>query len=145
MKSIQVMTADELRSEMQGYLKGKPRERWRRIGWGRSTLRNVTFNADGTVEYVGSERAALQALVGRHRKIKENRSAGAKRAAETRRIRKEAMVYEVVEHWLVTGKFPGPSLKCSICGRKLSDPAAIEHGIGSECWQEFLSVVDQYE
>ena len=145
MKSIQVMTADELRTEMQGYLRDKPKEAWRRINYGSTTLRNVTFNADGTLEYDGCERVALQAFVSRHRRIKENRSAGARRAAETRRIRKEAIVYEVAEHWLITGKFPGPSDNCSICGRKISDGAAIKRGIGSECWQEFLSVVDQYE
>jgi hypothetical protein len=65
-------------------------------------------------------------------------SAAAKRAAETRRRRKERKVYQVVRRLKDGGTFT-PGDHCEICGRGLDDPQSLARGIGSDCWQLILA------
>jgi hypothetical protein len=37
----------------------------------------------------------------------------------------------------------GPRAHCYVCGRHLTDPASISQGIGSECWQDVLSQIEE--
>ena len=65
------------------------------------------------------------------------RSDAAKRAAETRRHRREKTVYDIVRRIRA-----GQDLRnshCRICSRVLSDSESIARGLGSECWQDVMA------
>jgi hypothetical protein len=62
----------------------------------------------------------------------QRRSKAAKRAAETRRQRKERLVYELVER-LKKGGHLQPSTHRIICKRQLDDPESLARGIGRDC------------
>ena len=82
-------------------------------------------------------RAAVAAADDRRR---VRRSASARMAGVTRRIRQEKRVYEIAKR-IVEGQNIGPREHCDICGRGLTDKESIDRGIGSECWQEVLSAI----
>ena len=67
----------------------------------------------------------------------ERRKRAAKKAAETRRARREKKIYQVVAQ-LSAHNPVGPRTHCAICGRHLDDPQSIDRGIGSECWQTVM-------
>jgi Family of unknown function (DUF6011) len=67
----------------------------------------------------------------------ERRTAAASKAAVTRKRRHAKRVSEIVER-LELGHRYGPSGRCVICRKKLSDPESISRGIGSDCWQDIL-------
>jgi Family of unknown function (DUF6011) len=68
--------------------------------------------------------------------------ASAKKAAVTRRRRQENKVYQAARRIIDGGTF-GPSSHCSICGKGLDDRESIARGIGSECWQRVLELLNQ--
>lgn len=112
--------------------------------YGKDRLDSVGINADGTLHNPNGYpdeivRAAVLAADGRRR---ERRSEGAKKAAETRRIRRQKRVYAAADLLVRTGNL-GPRTNCYICGRGLGDRQSIEHGIGSECWQDVLTVIEK--
>ena len=50
-------------------------------------------------------------------------------------------MYEVVERLKAGGKLiPGDT--CEICWKHLDDPESKARGIGSDCWQTILSMID---
>jgi hypothetical protein len=85
-------------------------------------------------------RAAIETA---QRREHEQRSEAAKRAAETRRKRKDRKLYEVIERYLEEGHLQ-PASHCVLCGKGLGDPESLDRGIGSECWQRFLRAQDFY-
>jgi hypothetical protein len=80
-------------------------------------------------------RAAVQRAEAR---LHDRRSAAAKKAAETRRLRKERLVYETVQR-LQAGGVLTPGINCEICGRGLTDRQSKARGIGSDCWQLIMA------
>jgi hypothetical protein len=103
------------------------------IGWADD---GSMYNPHGYPEDVVED-----ALLGAIERRAERRSKAAKQAAETRRIRKEKRVYEVARQ-IVDGHAFGPRKHCYICGRGLGDPESIERGIGSDCWQDVLTIIE---
>lgn len=134
------MSLEELRAEMCGHLKGKPEQAWRWLrsvnGW---MIHKPKFFADGTATAFRAvpERELVEALVLANRRLNERRSASAKKAAQTRALRRERDVADIAKQW-AAGKRIGPRTHCDICGKGLTDPKAIERGIGPECWQDVL-------
>jgi uncharacterized protein DUF6011 len=105
-------------------------------------LFDVGINDDGTLHNPKGYpddvvRAAVQAADARRH---ERRSKAAKVAAVTRRKRQAHQVYWAAKRTL--DRHPlGPRKHCAICSRSLDDPASIERGIGSECWESVLTAI----
>jgi hypothetical protein len=70
------------------------------------------------------------------------RSEAAKKAAVTRERRQNHKVYLIAER-LAAGGSAGPSLKCACCDRGLTDADSVARGIGSQCWQGILDVIER--
>ena len=137
---LETMTPQEMREEMRRYLNGKPEQAWHWIHGEGGRINSPRFTSDDRVIYDGdhAEIDVLRALVAANRRQKARRSAAARKAAETRRERREAKVYRLVRHLEEGGDLPGPRQKCSLCGKGLGDPSSIKRGIGSDCWQDVL-------
>jgi hypothetical protein len=75
---------------------------------------------------------------------KKRRSDSAKKAAKTRAIRMEKLVYEVVQKLKLGHKY-GPASHCILCKTALGDPESIERGIGSDCWQRVLKAMTEVQ
>jgi Family of unknown function (DUF6011) len=119
--------------------------KWKYIVHGNMVLRDIGILADGTLfnpnEYdAATVRTAVLAAI---EEWKARRSEAAKKAAITRRRRIEAMTYTVASRLIAGGHTGGPSHKCNICGKGLSDIPSIERGIGSKCWQGVMLVIEQ--
>jgi ribosomal protein S18 acetylase RimI-like enzyme len=84
-------------------------------------------------------RAAVAAAESRHRAW---RVRCAKKAAETRR-RRHLLRVDAVARQLVTSGRTGPSARCVICRKQLDDADSVRRGIGSECWQQVLTAIEQ--
>jgi hypothetical protein len=109
----------------------------------------VGLNADGSLynprgyPNEAELRAELERIVEeRKAEERERRSAGAKRGAETRARRRARLVWQIAQRMVRDEKI-GPCFTCIICGRELSDPQSIARGIGSECWQDVLTAIEQ--
>jgi Family of unknown function (DUF6011) len=116
--------------------------RWKWVRHGTEILRNVGVLADGSLHNPNgypddAVRAACQEAEDRWH---ERRRRAAAKAVETRRLRQEKRI-SAVRLALRAGKIFGPRSKCVCCARRLSDPESIARGIGSECWQHFLTDV----
>ncbi len=116
--------------------------RWKFVRHEGATLHSVGVDPDGTLHnpngYPEDVVRAACAAAGQRRHAR--RSAGARKAAGTRRRRTEARIYQVARR-IVDGHVLGPASNCQICGRGLGDPDSIERGIGSECWQAVLGCI----
>ena len=84
-------------------------------------------------------RAAVQAAEARRH---QRRSAAAVKAGVTRARRLARKVYDV-SRGIIDGHVYGPRTLCVICGKGLSDVDSITRGIGSDCWQRVLIVIEQ--
>jgi hypothetical protein len=82
-------------------------------------------------------RAAVMAADERGR---VRRSNAAKKAAVTLQRRQERRVHQVAQR--IVNKQETARTNCFVCGRGLGDPESIQRGIGSECWQGVLAVVE---
>jgi hypothetical protein len=116
--------------------------RYKWVYHGDETLRDVGILADGTLHNPNGYpddwvRAAVTAADARRH---ERRSRCAKKAAQTRRLRQQHRVAEIAARILARQGIP-PGKNCAICGRFLDDPASINRGIGSECWQGVLAQI----
>jgi hypothetical protein len=101
--------------------------------WPDGTLWNPNGYPDDTVRT-----AVLEA----DERKRIRRSNAAKKAAETRRGRRAKKIYAVAKR-IVDGGHYGPRRRCVICGKGLADQQSIERGIGSECWQDVLTILEQ--
>jgi hypothetical protein len=117
--------------------------RWKYIRSGGDVYRDLGVDKDGSVWNPNGYpedivRAAVCEAEGRRH---ARRSTAAKKAADTRRQRKERLVYQVVQR-LKDGGALTPGTHCHICGRGLDDPESKARGIGSDCWQLILASLD---
>jgi hypothetical protein len=91
--------------------------------------------ADGT-----SPSIVVRAILNAVEDVHARRSEAAIRAAATRATRQQRRVYEAArrlrDHALT------PRTSCRICGRPLSDQESRARGIGTECWQAVLTVLN---
>jgi hypothetical protein len=65
-----------------------------------------------------------EAVTAAEQRRKERRSQGAKKAAETRRVRRGKLVYTIAKR-MVDGADIAPRNDCAVCGRGLHDPDSI--------------------
>jgi Family of unknown function (DUF6011) len=119
---------------------------WKWIRHEGTELYDIGVNADGTLHNPngypdGTVRAAVAAAEERRH---TRRSNAARKAAETRRRRQDKHVYDVSQR-IVDGEVFGPSEACVICGKGLGDPESKFRGIGSDCWQKVLTVIEAPE
>jgi Family of unknown function (DUF6011) len=117
---------------------------WKWIYHGADTLYDVGVNPDGSLHNpngypADTVRAAIAAAEQRRA---ARRSKGAKKAAETRRIRQDRRVHKIAQQ-LLDGHAIGPARHCVVCQRGLDDPESIQRGIGSECWQSILDRITE--
>jgi hypothetical protein len=117
--------------------------RWKRVSYEGTQLFEVGILDDGTLHNPRGYppeivRAAVMAVDARQH---ARRSAAAKKAAVTRQRRHAGRVWQA-GRLLANNLATGPSQHCCICGRHLDDPASIQRGIGSECWQDVLRWAD---
>lgn len=101
--------------------------------WGNGTL----FNPNGYPEDV--VRAAVLAVEARRA---ERRRQSAKKGVATRARRRASQVNSVVKR-IAEGKQVGPRYTCACCSRKLTDPVAIGRGVGPECWDTVVGLVER--
>ena len=83
-------------------------------------------------------RAAVLAADARCR---QRHSEASKKAAVTRQRRQQKRTHQIAQR-ILAGHGIGERTNCAICGRGLDDPASVARGIGSECWQGVLSIVE---
>lgn len=106
-------------------------------------LNNVGLNPDGTLHNPNGypEELVRASIAGALERRHARMSAAAKKAAKTRAERKERNVYRVVAKLKAGGKLT-PGTHCEICGKGLGDPESKARGIGSDCWQFILDLID---
>jgi hypothetical protein len=106
-------------------------------------LYEVGILADGTLHNPRGypEDVVRAAVLAADARRHERRSKAAEKAGETRRRRQHLRTAAVARR-ILAGQGIGAQQRCAICGRGLDDPASIERGVGSECWQDVLAIVD---
>jgi Family of unknown function (DUF6011) len=116
--------------------------KWARHG--ADVLYEVGILEDGTLHNPRGypDEIVREAVLAADARRRERRSNGAKKAAATRHRRQEKRVIQTAKG-IIEGSATGPSRACFICGRGLDDPESIQRGIGSECWQAVLVVVEK--
>jgi hypothetical protein len=108
------------------------------------TLSNLGIYADGNLHNPNgySDDLVRRAVENAQAKLMARRQASAAKAAVTRKRRAEQRVNQIAQ-WIVEGRKTGPSNRCHNCHRALDDQVSIARGIGSECWQVILRVVER--
>jgi hypothetical protein len=107
-------------------------------------LHSVGINDDGALHNPNGypDEIVRVAVQGADERRAVKRSKAAKKAAETRQRRKQKLIWQIAKRMLA-GKGIGARRNCAVCNRHLDDPASIRRGIGSECWQDVLSAIEQ--
>jgi hypothetical protein len=72
----------------------------------------------------------------------DRRSRAAKKAAATNAERR-ALKVRIIAERIAARQATGPAHHCYVCGRQLTDQQSVNRGIGSECWQEVLTKVEE--
>ena len=117
--------------------------RYKWVWHGKTKLYDVGVLSDGTVHNPQGYpedivRAAVAAADARRH---ERRSLAAQKAGATRHRRRQKRVAEIAAR-ILAGHDISERTNCAICGRGLGDPASIKRGIGSECWQDLLAILE---
>jgi hypothetical protein len=117
--------------------------RWRWIQHEGQRLHDVGVDADGHLHNPNGYDAALVRAAVREAEARQHarRSRAATRAAETRRHRQQQHVYAVARQ-LLNGHAYGPRYRCIVCHKGLTDAETIARGIGSDCWQDVLRIIE---
>lgn len=89
-----------------------------------------------------SEREAAEYIWLATTKQKVRRSRSAKKAAQTRVERQKRDTYRIANRLIEGGQLT-PSAKCVICGKKVTDDSSYQRGVGSDCWQAVLRIIQQ--
>ena len=72
----------------------------------------------------------------------ERDSQAAKKAAVTKARRREKKISLIAKR-VIERHQTGPSFKCYVCGKGLTDQESIARGIGSDCWQDVLKDIER--
>jgi hypothetical protein len=114
------------------------RWRWVRDRDGKK-LYGVWLEPDNTLHNPNGydEQEARAAVLRADSRTAERLSEAARAAAETRRRRQDARIYDAARLILSEAGI-GQSKYCYCCHKLLTDPASIARSIGSECWQHVL-------
>lgn len=117
--------------------------RWKWIRHEGEKLYDIGLNDDGTLHNPnGYPAETVRAVIaGAEQRAHERASKATKKAAETRRRRHDKLVYDVARR-IVAGERYGPRTSCYVCGRGLDDPQSIQRGVGPECWQGALDLIE---
>lgn len=76
---------------------------------------------------------------------KRQRKADAiRRGVATRKRRRELKINEIAMA-LIRGDGIGSQMVCACCKKVLGDPESIERGIGPECWQHVLDMIERIQ
>lgn len=146
MDSIQHdLTNEELWELIRLSPKNCSRWHWIRSKAG-SQIRNVEIVHDGngitSVQFQGDfdsatvVRSAFDALSRR----RDRRRESSRRGAETRKKRRELLVYEIAK--AITEGRNLAATRCRLCGKKITDELSRQRGIGSDCWQEIMKQIE---
>jgi hypothetical protein len=106
-------------------------------------LYGVGLYADGTIRNPEGypESLVREAVERAVQSNKEWRSAIAKKAAETRALRRKHKI-ERIARSIIAGTF-SPGKRCAICSRALTDEDSIQRGIGPECSAPLYAFLDK--
>jgi hypothetical protein len=123
--------------------KGK-QKRFRRISRPKhEDLKGIGIDSDGRLwnpnNYPEDKVRAALRYVAAEREVR--RKEGAAKAVKTRAPRHSNLIYEVGASILAGRKY-GPRSFCCICKKSLSDQVSIERGIGPECWDHILTLIE---
>lgn len=140
------LTAEELAEFLRLTPRGRTRWHWVNGPAGKIAGPTVAHDDAGIIAATSADgdapsivvRAVYQAATRLHAK----RSRAALAAAQTRARRREKRVYAVVQQLLQSGRL-APSARCRACERVLDDQQSIDRGVGSECWQQLLELLEQ--
>jgi len=115
---------------------------WRWVQHDGARLYNVGVMRDGSLHNPNhyDEAIVREAIRQASERVHERRSEAAKRAATTKRQRREGRVYEVARR-IMAHEGIGRQRHCFICGKSLTDAESIARGIGSDCWQDVLVAI----
>ncbi len=117
---------------------------WVRLSDGRKVFNVKIANENGVskIAFDGefSESEVRQTVLKILQREKGRRQEAAKRAVETRAIRRKQDVYRAAK--LYAENNLTPSRRCLCCKRVITDLTSFQRGVGSECWQEVLRVFE---
>jgi hypothetical protein len=115
---------------------------WKWVQHNGERLYDVGILSDGSLHNPnGYDEATVREAVRRaEERLHERRSKAAKRAAATKRERRERRVYDVARRILAHENI-GQQRHCYICHKALTDAESIVRGIGSDCWQDVLAAI----
>ena len=107
-------------------------------------LRDVGILPDGTLHnpHGYADNIVRTAVLEADARCHKRRSDAAKKAAKTRARRQEKKTHAVAQRIIANDK-TGPRSHRVICGKGLGDPLSIERGIGSECCQAVLNIIER--
>jgi Family of unknown function (DUF6011) len=98
-------------------------------------LWNITLKADGTlVNPCGYPEEIVRHAI----------EYKGKQGARTRQRRREKLIHEIAAK-AVRDEKTGPRGNCIICNKRVDDPASIERGVGSDCWQNVLQRIESIQ
>lgn len=105
---------------------------------------HIGIDRDGTLLNPNGypEAAVFQALEEALQRRHDWRTDAAKRAAVTRARRREKRIADAAARY-TAGNSIGPRETCVVCRKTLTDPVSISRGIGSDCWQEILKLMER--
>jgi len=116
---------------------------FRKIHHDGETLRDLGINDDGSIwdpHGYGAERVRA-AVEYAEEKLRERRKAAATKGAATNKRRREKLIHDIARKIIAGANLSSTS--CACCGRGLTDPEAIERGIGPECWSRILEAIEE--
>lgn len=115
---------------------------WKWITHDGQELRDVGILCDGSLHNPNGydEATVREAIHQASEQVHARRSQAAKQAAITRKRRKEARLYEIVNRISALCN-DGRRRHCRICRKPLRDPQSIAFGIDGDCWQQVLAAI----
>jgi hypothetical protein len=117
--------------------------KWRMVSGKSQTFYDVGIISDGSLHNPRGypEDQVREAVAAAEARLHKQRSDSAKKAVVTKRRYQEKRIAAYAQRWL-SGQGIASQDKCAICHRKLDDPASIQRGVGSECWQAIQAIID---
>ena len=117
---------------------------WVRAADGTTRFRDVAIDQHGALTNPRGypEQEVREAIAAAQAQKSARRKAGAVKAAQTR-ARRRALKVDLVARQIVAGRIFGPAARCACCRKGLGDPVSIKRGIGSECWDGILTLIER--